>query len=94
MGAFQNHLHALYGLPGGFAQSAVISDTHDGKPGGGRKKKKKKEEVLIKKGTAELRFIPKDDYKFSIRDAVRKDIQLTEDEEEFLIMLLMGDYDD
>ncbi len=95
MGAFQNHLHALYGLPGGLIQQVSIIDTHDGKPGGGRKRKKKKEELLLKSGTAELRFIPGSDYKFSIREALGKSsLALTEDEEEFLIMLLMDDYDD
>lgn len=35
MGAFQNHLHALYGLPGGFAQSEPIIIDQGGSGGGG-----------------------------------------------------------
>lgn len=88
-------MHALYGLPGGLIQGSV--DTHDGKPGGGwkRKRKKKEPEPLIKRGVGELRIVGRDDYKFSIREALRQsDLRLDEDEEEFMIMLLMGDYDD
>ena len=44
MGAFQNHLHALYGLPGGLIQQVVSTtiDTHDFVP---KKKRKKKRDL-------------------------------------------------
>lgn len=71
----------------------VLIDAHDGYPRG--KRKKRKEPEFIKKGYAELRIIPGSDYKFSIREALRSsDLQLSEEEEEFMLMLLMGEYDD
>jgi hypothetical protein len=75
--------------------SESVVDTHDGFGGGdsGKRKKKKQNEILIKSGVGELRIIPKDDYKFSIRDLQRAEIALSE-EEEFMIMLLMGEHDD
>jgi len=69
-----------------------LIDTHDGYPRG---KRKKKDPEFIKKGYAELRIVPGSDYKFSIREALRSsDLQLSEEEEEFMLMLLMGEYDD
>lgn len=67
-------------------------DTHDGLGGGGYKRRRKRKEDELKKiGVGELRFIQGSDFKFKIRDTLKKELQLSDDEEDFIIMLLMSD---
>lgn len=80
MGAFQNHLHALYGLPGGFNQSTISNAAI----GGGWKRKKYDRE--------ELAYIEREIKKSNARKQMDRQLMLDlEEEEEFLMTLMLDD---
>lgn len=59
-GGFQNFLHAVLGLPGGFGVTTPTVDTHDGWKGpmGKRKRRKRKDEVA--KTLRDKYYLPSD----------------------------------
>ena len=57
-GGFQNFLHAITGLPGGFGVSTPTVDTHDGWKGPIRKAKRKKKDDELKKRLQDKYHLP------------------------------------
>lgn len=83
-GGFQNFLHAITGLPGGFATGvAPQPDTHDGWKGpmGKRKRRKRKDEVG--KALRDKYYLP--------TDVILKGDFEDEDEEFLELFFLMDD---
>lgn len=82
-GGFQNFLHAITGLPGGFGTGvAPQPDTHDGWKGpmGKRKRRKRKDEVG--KALRDKYYLP--------NNVILSD-NITEDDEEFIELFLLMD---
>lgn len=81
-GGFQNFLHAVLGLPGGFGVTTPAIDTHDGWKGpmGKRKRRKRKEDVG--KALRDKYYLPS--------NVILSD-NITEDDEEFIELFLLMD---